>query len=129
MDEERVIDAMTAGIEPAEKVKAFAPQIVVSGKPGTPYYNISWYDVVKRVWYIGYGSYNIEFVRKWLRECFEEVEVDMVEAVRCKDCKHLVLTEEGNHNPNDCVCDYWMTDGLKDDDFCSNGERRENEAD
>ncbi len=44
--------------------------------------------------------------------------------VRCKDCKHLVLTEEGEHNPNDCVCDYYMTDGLTDNDFCSYGERR-----
>ena len=38
--------------------------------------------------------------------------VDAVPVVQCKDCKHLVLTEEGDHNPNDCVCDYWMTDGL-----------------
>ena len=50
--------------------------------------------------------------------------VDAVEVVRCKDCKHLVLTDEGEHNPDDCVCDYWMTDGLTDDDFCSYGERR-----
>ena len=53
--------------------------------------------------------------------------IDAVEVVRCKDCKHLVLTEEGEHNPNDCVCDYWDTDGLTDDDFCSRGERRTNE--
>lgn len=50
--------------------------------------------------------------------------VDAVEVVRCKDCKHLVLTDKGEHNPNDCVCDYWMTDGLNDNDFCYYGERR-----
>ena len=46
------------------------------------------------------------------------------ELVRCKDCKHLVLTDEGEHNPCDCVCDYWMADGLNDNDFCYYGERR-----
>lgn len=49
--------------------------------------------------------------------------VDAVEVVRCRDCKHLVLTAEGEHNPCDCVCDYWQTDGLNDNDFCSYGER------
>ena len=44
--------------------------------------------------------------------------------VRCKECKHLVLTADGAHNPNDCVCDYWMADGLNDFDFCYYGERR-----
>lgn len=48
-----------------------------------------------------------------------------VAPVRCRDCRHLVLTAEGEHNPFDCVCDYWMTDGLKDNDFCSYGERNE----
>lgn len=51
----------------------------------------------------------------------------IADLVRCKDCRHLVLTEEGEHNPDDCVCDYWMADGLTDDDFCSYGERRTNE--
>lgn len=49
------------------------------------------------------------------------------ELVRCKVCKHLVLTAEGEHDPDDCVCDYWMTDGLTDSDFCSRGERRTDE--
>ena len=51
--------------------------------------------------------------------------INAVEVVRCRDCKHLVLTSEGEHNPCDCVCDYWMTDGLKDNDFCSYGERKD----
>ncbi len=117
MDERRLIDAMTGGIEPAEKVKAFAPQIVVSGTPGTPYYNISWYDVVKRGWYMGYGSYNIEFVRKWLCECIEEVEADMVEVVRCKDCKH--------RNRYYCYHPEQMYLAVDIDYYCARGERRE----
>ena len=53
-------------------------------------------------------------------------QVDVVEVVRCKDCKHCTLTEEGEHAHDDIVCDYFMTDGLLDNDFCSYGERREN---
>lgn len=55
--------------------------------------------------------------------------VDAVEVVRCRDCKHLVLTAEGEHNPRDCVCDYWMTDGLNDNDFCSYGELKDGDGD
>ena len=49
---------------------------------------------------------------------------DVVAVVRCKDCKHCVLTVDGEYNPEDIVCDWWATDGLKADGFCSYGERR-----
>ena len=49
---------------------------------------------------------------------------DVVEVVRCKDCKHCTLTEEGEHAHDDIVCDYFMTDGMLDNDYCSYGERR-----
>jgi len=45
--------------------------------------------------------------------------------VRCKDCKHNVLTKDGEYNPEDIVCDYWATDGLEETDYCSYGERKE----
>ena len=53
---------------------------------------------------------------------------DVVEVVRCKDCKHCTLTEEGEYNPEDIVCDYFMTDGMQANDFCSYGERRANDG-
>ena len=40
---------------------------------------------------------------------------DYVEVVRCKDCKH-------HYENDDFICI-----GVKDDDFCSYGERREGE--
>ena len=51
--------------------------------------------------------------------------VDAVEVVRCKDCKHRVVGFGGD----DFVCGnpyYGMASGveLRDDDFCSYGERR-----
>lgn len=51
----------------------------------------------------------------------EQPAVDIVE---CKDCKYKIETEDGEWNPEDIVCDYWASDGLEADDFCSRGERR-----
>ena len=50
---------------------------------------------------------------------------DVVEVVRCKDCKH----ENVHHAISDkCTwCDYWGIDP-DFDDFCSYGERRDNDA-
>ena len=46
------------------------------------------------------------------------------EMVFCKDCRHKVVTKDGEWNPEDIVCDYWASDGLDADDFCSRGERK-----
>ena len=49
---------------------------------------------------------------------------DFVEVVRCRDCKHNYNTCL-NHGINQPMCDF--TDRkLREDDFCSRGEKREN---
>lgn len=48
---------------------------------------------------------------------------DVAPVVRCKDCIHKVRTSDGENNPEDIVCDYFMTDGMDSNDFCSYGER------
>lgn len=50
---------------------------------------------------------------------------DVVEVVRCRDCKH----ENVHHAISDkCTwCDYWGIDP-DFDDFCSYGEKRDNNA-
>ena len=51
---------------------------------------------------------------------------DLVDVVRCKDCKHNYSKKINKHyNHEWIVCDYWETDGLNDNDFCSHGERSE----
>ena len=50
---------------------------------------------------------------------------DVVKVVRCKYCKHKVVTEDGEYNPEDIVCEYWMSDGLDSNDYCSRGNHRE----
>lgn len=52
--------------------------------------------------------------------------VDAVPVIRCKDCKYRCETEDGEYNPEDIVCTYWMSDGLNENDYCSAGGRKEN---
>ena len=45
--------------------------------------------------------------------------------VHCKDCKYNVANRQQDPlditDYTDIVCDYFMTDGMKADDFCSKG--------
>lgn len=55
---------------------------------------------------------------------------DVVEVVRCRECKYWgeSLTKAERNECDVCadlVCTYWMSDGLTRDDFCSHGERRD----
>ena len=63
---------------------------------------------------------------------FEHIHLyDSVEVVRCKDCElwGRTLSEEDRQRciefNTDLVCDYWESDGLMPNDYCSKGERRE----
>ena len=55
---------------------------------------------------------------------------DVVEVVRCRDCKHNVANWQHDEldieDYTDIVCDYFMTDGMEANDYCSRGERSEN---
>ena len=50
-------------------------------------------------------------------------DADVVEVVRCKECIHKVVTKDGEYNPEDIVCNYHMSDGFCEKDFCSYGEK------
>ena len=67
------------------------------------------------------------FVQACHAECLEEVlaipSADVVEVVRCKDCKNNYVTTHNHGKQDDPRCDF--TDRhLSLDDFCSRGERR-----
>ena len=48
-----------------------------------------------------------------------------IDIVRCGECKHNVGLSNGDGFwEEDIVCDYWESDGLTADDFCSHGERK-----
>lgn len=105
------------------KRKTNFAKIIVSGTAEKPYYEIMWFDYMDRQCNVGYGSYNLSFVFRWLSECFEiedAPQVDVVEVVRCKDCtwwKDFMCT---NVNGADCLV-------MNENWFCASGERREGE--
>ena len=56
--------------------------------------------------------------------------VDAVPVIRCKDCIHNVsnrITDPlctNDYSGCDIVCDYFETDGMEPDDYCSYAERK-----
>lgn len=120
--------------KPLDKIKAFRPQIIVTGTVEKPYYEILYYDISDKIWHIGYSSYNLANVIAWKDECFEvvgEIEdmqptADVVEVIRCEKCKHgnvstISKTKDGQEKIA-CYCNLkkMVTDI---DDYCPNGER------
>ena len=62
------------------KIKTHHARIVVDGTAEKPYYSIEWYDHTKNEYFLGYSSYCIDYVFKWLEECFEIVEAPKTRA-------------------------------------------------
>ena len=66
------------------KIKTHHARIVVDGTAEKPYYSIEWYDPTKNEYFLGYSSYYIGYVYKWLEECFEIVEAPKTNADRIR---------------------------------------------
>ena len=120
-----VSDAVVCG--ESVKIKTHFAKIIVDGTAKKPYYNILYFYPKDRTYHIGFGSFCLEYVFKWLSEEFEIVEatpVDAVEVVRCKDCKHAWIHPCGYvYCHRDGRNAYEMTFNL--DSFCSYGELKE----
>lgn len=56
-----------------DKIKVSSAEIVVHGTKEKPYYEIKYFDLSNNETHIGYSSYNLDYVFKWLEECFEIV--------------------------------------------------------
>ncbi len=63
------------------KIKAIYPHIKVSVVDDKPYYCICWYGIENKEMNIGFGSFNLEYVCKWLQENFEVVENDFADLI------------------------------------------------
>ena len=59
-------------------------------------------------------------VEKWINA---QPTADVVEVVRCKDCRYWQDNQEG-HYPNE-LCPWDKNETPDEDDYCSFGERRE----
>lgn len=92
-NKKRLIDADVTNADSSKttKIKTNFARIIVGGTTEKPYYNILYFNPTDKEYHIGFGSYCLEYVFKWLAEEFEIEEapaVDSVEVVRCKDCIH-----------------------------------------
>lgn len=60
------------------KPDVYNPYIVVSfDDKGRIYYDILYYDVDDKQWHIGYGSYDLDIVRKYLKEELNVLDTEM----------------------------------------------------
>ena len=118
-----VSDAVVCG--ESVKIKTHFAKIIVEGTAKKPYYDILYFDPKDRTYHIGFGSFCLDYVFKWLSEEFEIVEattVDAVEVVRCRSCKHY----ERIPNSGRPMCTKFLGLTIPNaDDFCSYGERKE----
>lgn len=53
------------------KIKTNFAKIFVSGTPDRPYFNILYFDPGDQDYHVGFSSYCLEYVFKWLSEEFE----------------------------------------------------------
>lgn len=108
-----------------DKIKTSFAKIFVSGTPDRPCFNILYFDPVDQDYHVGFSSYCLEYVFKWLSDEFEIEDApaaDVVPVVRCKDCKYLV---NATVNANGfLICDVNDME-IAPDDFCSYGEPKE----
>lgn len=64
-----------------DKIKTSFAKIFVSGTPDRPYFNILYFDPVDQDYHVGFSSYCLEYVFKWLSEEFEIEEVSSADVV------------------------------------------------
>lgn len=136
-NEKRLIDANVTNADSCEttKIKTHFAKIFVGGTIEKPYYNILYFDPTDREYHIGFGSFILEYVFKWLAEEFEIIDepttVDAVEVVhgrwidmqeddrtegmwRCSVCgsdRYFFITT----TPVECGCYYCPNCGAKMD--------------
>lgn len=71
----RLIDNMSnaESFEPA-KIKTHFAQIIVGGTCEKPCYDIMYFDPADKEYHIGFGSFCLEYVFKWLEDEFEIID-------------------------------------------------------
>lgn len=113
-----------------EKIKTCFAQIIVNNIEDKPYYSIMYWENGEM--YIGFSSYKLDYVRRWLNEKFEvKRNVDVVPVVRCKDCKHLRVRNQKDiyaFCPQTGIV-FWQFEKDTRTFFCSYGERKDGGAD
>lgn len=107
-----------------DKIKTRFAKIFVSGTPDRPYFNILYFDPVDQDYHVGFSSYCLEYVFKWLSEEFEIEDApaaDVAPVTRCKDCANSYEDVFGR------VCAYGICVDctVPDDFYCASSKPKE----
>lgn len=70
-------ECAACGYKPA-KIRTHFAKIIVDGTAENPYYNILYYNPADKQYHIGWGSYDLRNVFRWLQEEFEIIGGDPV---------------------------------------------------
>lgn len=75
-NENRLIEANLANADSCEttKIKTHFAKIIIGGTEEKPCYHIMYFCPKDKEYHIGFGSYKLHFVRKWLAEEFEIID-------------------------------------------------------
>ena len=107
------------GYGKAPKIKTHFAQIIVCGTAEKPYYNILYFDPTDRIYHVGFGSYSLGYVFKWLSEEFEIIddvttvdafmEEQQKEIAWLKSCLNCKIRKECPRHCGKVVhnCDHW----------------------
>ena len=96
----------TSGRVEREKIKTHFARIIVSGPIEKPVYDIMYYDPQNHDYVIGFGSYSLENVKKWLEEEFD-LEGDAFANEPVRHAKWIDGADSFGAKPGDFrVCSY-----------------------
>lgn len=71
-----------------DKLRTHFAKIIVGGTTRRPYYEIMYYDPSDHIYHIGYGSYCLDYVVRWLADEFDIIED--VKSISClQNIEHL----------------------------------------
>lgn len=76
IDREAVFTEIENEYKNVEKIKTPFAKIIVDGTVEKPYYSILWLDKENKGYNVGYSSYCLDYVFKWLEVVFEIVASD-----------------------------------------------------
>ena len=113
-------DMSRADLRKINKIKTPFATIIVGGTAEKPYYSILWLDKEKKEYNVGYSSFCLEFVFKWLEEEFEIAAADEAPKEDVAPVRHgqaFYLDDFANAG---WYCDQCHKKHPKKPKFCSN---------
>lgn len=118
-NEKRLIDNVTNAdcCGEKQKIKTHFAKIIVGGTVEKPCYNILYFDPTDKEYHIGFGSFYLEYVFKWLSEEFEIMNAPITNVVEVVHGRWVDKEDYYIETGMTCsVCGerYWLETSLTD---------------